>query len=68
MKLNFTNFQVEVFRVVTPCSVVVRYKRFKRPMLKSASCHNTTRLHDPQGLDLKHRHRESIKIHFTDFL
>jgi hypothetical protein len=39
-------FQVEVFWVVTPCSVVVGFRRFRGP------CHNTTRRHNPEDLDL----------------
>jgi len=44
-------FQVEVFRVLTPCSVVVGYRRFRRP--RCLHLHNTARRHNPEGLDLK---------------
>jgi hypothetical protein len=60
--------QVEVFRVVTPCSVVIVYQLFRSScclhvqseMKKAAwtsetlvSYHNITRRHNPEDLDLK---------------
>jgi hypothetical protein len=60
-------FQVEVFRVVMPCNVVLGYQCFGGPYylhlqgeVKAActsetlvSYHNTTRRHKPEDLDLK---------------
>jgi len=50
-------FPFEVFWVVTPCSVVVGYQRFRGPCclhIKGVlSYHNTTRHHNPEDLDLK---------------
>jgi len=43
-----SGFEVEIFWVVTPCSAVV-----------SRSRHSTTRRHNPEDIDLKHR-RENL--------
>jgi hypothetical protein len=43
-------FEVEVFWIVTPCSVVVGYRRF-------GDIHNTTRRHSPEDLDLKRNYK-----------
>jgi hypothetical protein len=55
-------FQVEVFWVMTPCSVVVGQQRFRDPCCLDfqgawssetlLSYHNTTRRHNPEDLDL----------------
>jgi hypothetical protein len=66
--MSDTNFQVEIFWIVTPCSVVVKYQRFGRPYclhvhitLKMGaarpsetlvSYHKTTWCHKPEDLDL----------------
>jgi hypothetical protein len=52
--------QVEVFRVVMPCSVIVRYQHFGRPCWMEAarfsktlvSYCNTTWHHNPENIDL----------------
>jgi hypothetical protein len=48
-------FQVELFWVVTPCSVVIGYQRFRGPcflhLQGEVSYHNTTERHNPEGLD-----------------
>jgi len=41
--------QVEVFQVVTPCSVVAGYKRFRGP---SYLQFHTTQCHNTEDLDL----------------
>jgi hypothetical protein len=62
-------FQVDVFWVVTPCSVVVGYKLFRGPgyphlqrevKMEAArtfetvvSYHKTTRRHNPEDIDFK---------------
>jgi len=57
-------FEVEVFWVVPPCSVLVGYRRFRvsyylhlQYSLKRwyPTYHNTTRHHNPEDLDLKLR-------------
>jgi hypothetical protein len=58
--------QVEVLRVVTPYSVVVRYQRFTLKMeaawtSEALVSHNTTRCHKPEDLDLKHDCHESLR-------
>jgi hypothetical protein len=50
--------QVDVFCVVTPCSVVVRYQNLNfmpppRTSVTLVSYHNTTRHHSPDDLDLR---------------
>jgi len=61
--------QVEVFWVATPCSVVVGYQHFRGPSAAwTVSYHNTARSHNPEELDLKHDHRESLKTHFRHFI
>jgi hypothetical protein len=47
-------FQVEVFWVVTLCSVAVGYHvQEVHPVSETLiSCHNTTRRHNPEDLDL----------------
>jgi len=58
-------FQVEVFCVVTPCSIVVGYQRYKGPCclylqgevkmaawISETTYHKTTRRHNTQDLDL----------------
>jgi hypothetical protein len=53
-------FQVEVFRVVTPCNVVVGYWRFRGPC---CLC-----FHNTKDLDVEHHRCESIKILTINFL
>jgi hypothetical protein len=51
-------FQVDVFRVVMLCSVVVGHQRFGG----TCSLHlHSTRHHNPEDLDLKYHRRESLK-------
>jgi len=57
MSWNTTPFQVEVFWVMTPCSVVVKVAR---PFEALVTYHNTTRPHNPEDLDLNlHRGENS---------
>jgi hypothetical protein len=72
-------FQVEVFWVVTPCSVVVGYQRIMRTMLPLSSLHpkmeaakssetlvsyhKTTRRQNPKDFDLKFHCREKLEFH-----
>jgi hypothetical protein len=68
LKVSFEDFTAmmfhgEVFCVMTPCSVVVGYQRFRGPcclhlqveakMEAAWTYHNTTRRHYPGDLDLK---------------
>jgi hypothetical protein len=46
-------FEVEVFWVVIPCSVVVGYRRFGDPCYHIGTYHNITRRHNPEDLELK---------------
>jgi hypothetical protein len=63
-------FQIEVFWVVTPCNVLIRYQRFRGPCclhLQGEVKHlyptaTLTRRHNPEDLDLKHHSRERINI------
>jgi hypothetical protein len=71
------NFEVEVFWVVTPRSVVAGYQCFRTPGCLNfhpkdrgimylwnvgISYHNTTRRHNPEDIDMKHHRHESLKI------
>jgi len=69
--------QVEVFWIVTPCTLVVGYQRFGDPCCLHfhgeartyetlVSYHNTTRRHNLEDLDLKHL-RESLKTRKGEF-
>jgi hypothetical protein len=71
--LTVVEIQIEVFWVVTQCSAVVGYQRFRGPWCpifrdaaKSsetlASYHNTTLRHNPEDLDLK---RPVVVLHCT---
>jgi hypothetical protein len=63
-----TMFQVEVFWVVTPCSVVVGHHCLRGPCCLHlqpetlVSYHSTTRHHNPEDLDLNRHRRDSLKI------
>jgi len=50
--------QVEVFWVVTTCSVVEGYQRISETLV---SCYNTTRLHNPEDLYMNLHRRENLK-------
>jgi hypothetical protein len=76
--VNRKTLQVEVFWVVTPCSVVVEYQRFRdtccvylhftlkmEAALSSetmVSYYNTTWRHNPEDLDLKHHRCEEGNV------
>jgi hypothetical protein len=77
-------FQVELFLVLNPCSVVAGYQHFRGPCclhlqdevkIKAArtsetlvSYHNTTWRHNPEDLDLKRHRRERPKTQSLRFL
>jgi hypothetical protein len=60
--------QVEVFWILTPCSGVVGYQRFYSALEMEAawspetlvSCHNATRRHSPEDVDLNLQRRENL--------
>jgi len=58
-KISTDEFQVEVFWVMTPCSGNV-------DLWNMVSCHNTTRRHNPEDLDLKNHRRENFKTRTID--
>jgi len=63
---KYKELQIEVFSVVTPCSVAVGYQRFRDRIATCSSemlisYRNTTGRHNSQELHLKHHRRESLK-------
>jgi hypothetical protein len=77
-EIHETYIQIEVFWVVTPCSVV-GYQSFgglcclhvlftlKMEAVRTSETlvfyYNTTRRHNPEDLDLKYHHGESLRTH-----
>jgi hypothetical protein len=53
-------FQVEVFWVVMPCSVVVEYRPEDGGSMDIRNVGNLPQ-HNPEDLDLKHHLRDSLK-------
>jgi hypothetical protein len=59
--------RVEVLWIMTPCTVVVAYQRFRGPcclhfMVKLVSYHNSTQRYNPEDLEFSLHRRESLNF------